>query len=385
MAASVTGSSVELSVSIEASSDGRTWVAKSATPQINRAAITSGGTNVAVGVDSGAAPSGCRVRLKIWLDGTSPGCHLKLIASGRGKPNGVIQTIEPGCGCRGEGVGISSELGVGEWIDLTLPWLGSQAPGGPPPLPPPPPPGPAFVDPCIQDANKLKLLKQQSASLLAYLSKELAKAAPADKPMWAAEIKAIKLEIWKAEQALKSCCKSHNGKTTALATSVGAATFTLSVFEQGAALEPKEFKLDVFQMVFLPCWRTSFNVTNVSNVSTSVLTSTPLGDVSLDINFARGSGTFNPVTGHMAMTLEFAIDFDTGLLEDDYITFNLTTAGPNAFAMNTIFGITSTRLRGPAVTGGSSPGSGTLADNGFMFTGQLNLVGITPVPLFTPT
>ena len=78
----VSGTSVDLTVAVESTSDGRNWV-QQPTAAIDAFAVRDRVTNVAVGVDDGSNPTSRRVRFHIRLGGTTAQAHVRLIVCGR--------------------------------------------------------------------------------------------------------------------------------------------------------------------------------------------------------------------------------------------------------------------------------------------------------------
>jgi hypothetical protein len=70
VADTVTGTSPTLTVAIEHSGDGRSWVQKNGAAEINAVSLSLTQTTPAMGGDTGATPSSAFVRLRIQLGGT---------------------------------------------------------------------------------------------------------------------------------------------------------------------------------------------------------------------------------------------------------------------------------------------------------------------------
>ncbi len=84
VADSVTGTNPALNVQIEMSGDGRNWVKKNGTAEINAQPLTAGATTTVAGNDAGTTPSGGLVRLTVWLGGTaSPSAHVRIYVCNR--------------------------------------------------------------------------------------------------------------------------------------------------------------------------------------------------------------------------------------------------------------------------------------------------------------
>ncbi len=79
------GGSVLLSVQAEHSADGRTWADIRTAPEVERASLSTTGTTVVDGFIAYPEPNLRLLRLRIWLDGTGPGAHVRVYATGRGR------------------------------------------------------------------------------------------------------------------------------------------------------------------------------------------------------------------------------------------------------------------------------------------------------------
>jgi len=75
---------IQLSVQMQHSGDGRNWVNKNTNPEINAQTITVGATTTLAGSDAGTTPSGGFVRLTVWLPGgTTPSAHVRIYVCNR--------------------------------------------------------------------------------------------------------------------------------------------------------------------------------------------------------------------------------------------------------------------------------------------------------------
>jgi hypothetical protein len=83
VADSVAGTTPTLSVQIEHSGDGRNWVKKNATAEINAQTITATATTTLAGNDPGTTPLAAFVRLSVWLGGTTPVAHVRIYVCNR--------------------------------------------------------------------------------------------------------------------------------------------------------------------------------------------------------------------------------------------------------------------------------------------------------------
>jgi hypothetical protein len=72
-----------ITVQIEHSGDGRNWLNKNGTAEINATAINAGATNNLSGYDSGAAPLLGLVRLRVQLGGAATQANVKVHAVAR--------------------------------------------------------------------------------------------------------------------------------------------------------------------------------------------------------------------------------------------------------------------------------------------------------------
>src|SRR5262249_47086027 len=118
LADTVSGTSPTLTVAIEHSGDGRNFVAKNGTPEVNGVALSARQTNVVVGADTGATRSQGFVRLRVQLGGSSPQAHVRIMvtirdrkrrsrrlrsglqAATRARPAAFERSLVPPGGCR---------------------------------------------------------------------------------------------------------------------------------------------------------------------------------------------------------------------------------------------------------------------------------------------
>lgn len=71
-----------ITAQIEHSADGRNWINKNGTAEVNGATVATGQTNVAAGSDTGSSPSLGFVRVRVQLT-TTASAHVKIWVTGR--------------------------------------------------------------------------------------------------------------------------------------------------------------------------------------------------------------------------------------------------------------------------------------------------------------
>lgn len=111
---------------VETGSDGRNWVEKNPTAEINAVSMTEGATRTASASDLGARQSGAMARLRIALGGgpATPAAHAQVFVSGRRAPK-IVPAKFPDCEMwlRADmGIELESAANrvVSSWRDMTM-------------------------------------------------------------------------------------------------------------------------------------------------------------------------------------------------------------------------------------------------------------------------
>jgi hypothetical protein len=79
----VSGTTPTFTLQIEHSGDGRNWLSKAGTPEVNAQGLSTSAASVFIAYDAGTTPSLGFIRFKIFLAGTSPVAHVKVHVTGR--------------------------------------------------------------------------------------------------------------------------------------------------------------------------------------------------------------------------------------------------------------------------------------------------------------
>lgn len=240
-----------------------------------------------------------------------------------------------------------------------------------------------FKDPCLalsaQEKKQIAALEAEKK----YLQEELNKAGPGEKSYWAGQVLAIQKEITslknKVGNAYKLCCQQKGGNPNgALTTTVPFATFYVSGSAEGKNIGPFQFSLFSFDVVFTGCWNSKFKLANLTAPSAQ-----QIGDVTLAFTSIVGEGVFDPTSGAMMLDVTFGGTVSAYLTSGtDSIEFELSTGnlGGAPLQEDKVFPGQADGI----LTGKGKPmEGGLLAQHSATFTGEFNLVNLSPLPFIT--
>ena len=146
--ATIVSGSPRLTVQVEHSSDGRTWIPRTGTPEINGVALVAPVPVVFyISADDGQKATGPLVRLKLSLDAAGGAVQVRAYTVGRTRRPGKPGPIAPGddCGCG------SPKKSAGPALPTTTPHLASPQGGNGTTRPQP---SPARALPAMMSAAK---------------------------------------------------------------------------------------------------------------------------------------------------------------------------------------------------------------------------------------
>jgi hypothetical protein len=203
------------------------------------------------------------------------------------------------------------------------------------PYHPPPPPPP---NPCLGLLKELKKLQNDLAveiqKALAPLQKQLQSAAPGEKAGIIQEIKNTRAdlmnnsplakEIAAKQKAYTACLTSHGGKLAMDAKFKGTATMWTD-----NSHAPGPFKQDVTIGLRFGDWdHSNIEVTDFPTISVTYDTHSPAGTVTTTVTLIYGSGTYDPQSHGISVTLDLYFHHSTSLAGDSRLHVHLGSDAP---------------------------------------------------------
>jgi hypothetical protein len=197
--------------------------------------------------------------------------------------------------------------------------------------PPPPPPNPCLG--LLKDLNKLRNdLSVEIQKALAPLQKQLQNAAPGEKAAIIHEIQATRAdlmnnsplarEIAAKQKAYDTCLTSHGGKLAVDATFTGKATMWT---DNGNA--PGPYTEDVTIGFRFGDWdHSAIDITSFPTLS--VTYDTPIGKITTTVEFISGSGTYDPQSHGISVTLDLYFHHSTSLAGPSRLHVSLGSEAP---------------------------------------------------------
>jgi hypothetical protein len=188
------------------------------------------------------------------------------------------------------------------------------------PYKPPPPPPP---NPCLGLLKELNSLREdltvEIQKALAPLQKELQTAAPGEKAGIIHQIQATRHELMTnsplaneiaaKQKAYDSCLTSHGGKLAMDATFKGKATMWT---DNGNA--PGPYKEDVTIGLRFGDWdHSAIEITSFPTISVTYNTHSPAGTVTTTVTLISGSGSYDPQSHGISVTLDLYFHHSTSL------------------------------------------------------------------------
>jgi hypothetical protein len=200
-----------------------------------------------------------------------------------------------------------------------------------PPAPPPP-------NPCLGLLKELKKLQEELTleiqKALAPLQKQLQTAAPGEKAAIIHEIQATRhdlmtksplaKEIAAAQKAYDTCLTSHGGKLAMDAKFKGHATMWTD-----NSHAPGPFKQNVTIGLRFGDWdHSAIEVTEFPVISVTYDTHSPVGTVTTTVELVYGSGTYNPQSHYINVTLDLSFHHSTSLAGPSRLHVTLGSEAP---------------------------------------------------------